>query len=565
MRATDLFARTLRDAPAGEEAPSAKLLLRAAMVRRVMSGVYTFLPLGLRVLRKIESIVREEMNRAGAQEVLMPALQPSEPWKKSGRWQAYGGDMFKLKDRGGREIGLAPTHEECITPIVHGDFRSYRDLPVNLYQIQWKYRDEPRPRSGVIRGREFLMKDAYSFDRDIEGLRISYEKMVEAYKAIFDRCGLDYRVVEADPGLIGGDVNHEFMAIADVGEDLFAYCTESDYAANLEAATSRPREAPDEDQQALNEVDTPGRTTVDAVSEFLGASPERILKCLLYRSGEGLVAVLVPGDRDVAEGKLMSVLGEVGMLTDEEFEKAGLLKGFVGPQGLEGVTIVADHHVRSGRNWVTGANRPDAHATGVNEGRDFRVDRWEDLSLVGEGDLCPRDDGTLRVGRAIEVGHTFQLGTRYSEPLEARFVDEDGTDRPYLMGCYGIGVSRIVAAVAEQHSDDAGLAWPRGLAPFEVVVLPTNMDQPDVVETAEALYATLGELGVEVVLDDRPVGAGVKFADADLIGYPLQAVVGTRGLERGSVEAKVRPTGDRSDIPVGQAAEVIRTLLEAVP
>lgn len=568
MRASELFARTLREAPAGEEAPSAKLLLRAAMVRRVMSGVYTFLPLGLRTLRKVEAIVREEMNRTGAQELLMPALQPSDPWKLTGRWQAYGDDMFKLKDRGDREIGLAPTHEECITPIVQGDFRSYRDLPVNLYQIQWKYRDEPRPRSGVIRGREFLMKDAYSFDRDMDGLRASYAKMVDAYKRIFDRCGLDYRVVEADPGLIGGDVNHEFMAVAAVGEDLFVACTNCDYAANLEAAGSRPAEPAAEDSAQLADVSTPGRTTVDAVADLLGVPAERILKTLIYRVEDKLVAVLVPGNREVAAGKLARLFAPdpVEMLTDEEFEKAGLIKGFVGPQGIEGLTVVADHHVRGGANWVAGANRADAHATGVNLDRDFTVDRFEDVALVLEGDSCTRcETGTLTIGRAIEVGHTFQLGTRYSEPLGATFVDEDGENRFYLMGCYGIGVSRIVAAVAEQHNDEAGLVWPAALAPAGVIVIPTNMDQDRVVETAEAVYMELDSETSPTVIDDREVGAGVKFADADLVGYPVQVVVGQRGLEKGVVEGKIRATGERRDFPVESAAAGARDLLAAAP
>ncbi|MGH2739182.1 MAG: proline--tRNA ligase [Actinomycetota bacterium] len=568
MRASELFARTLREAPAGEEAPSARLLLRAAMVRRVMSGVYTFLPLGLRTLRKVEAIVREEMNRTGAQELLMPALQPSDPWKLTGRWDAYGDDMFKLTDRGGREIGLAPTHEECITPIVQGDFRSYRDLPVNLYQIQWKYRDEPRPRSGVIRGREFLMKDAYSFDRDAEGLRVSYAKMVDAYTRIFDRCGLEYRVVEADPGLIGGDVNHEFMALANIGEDLFVSCTNCDYAANLETAQSRPAEPSTAELEPLEEVSTPGRTTVDAVADLLGLSAERILKCLIYRAGKDLVAVLVPGNREVAPGKLARVFAPdpVDMLADEEFEQVGLIKGFVGPQGLEGVTIVADHHVRSGANWVTGANRPDAHATGVNLDRDCRVDRFEDVSLVLEGDACPRcDAGTLRVGRAIEVGHTFQLGTRYSEPLSATFVDEDGENRFYVMGCYGIGVSRIVAAVAEQHHDESGLAWPVELAPADVVIIPTNMDQDRVVETAEAIYRRLEDRVPASVIDDREVGAGVKFADADLVGYPVQVIVGQRGLQRGVVEGKIRATGERRDLPLDRAGDAALELLAEAP
>ncbi|HWC31650.1 MAG TPA: proline--tRNA ligase, partial [Actinomycetota bacterium] len=510
----------------------------------------------LRVLRKVEAIVREEMDAKGAQEVRMPAILPSEPWKVSGRWQAYAAEqlMFVLHDRHGRELGLGPTHEEVVTPLVDADYASYKDLPVNLYQVQWKYRDEARPRSGLVRAREFLMKDAYTFDRDVEGLRVAYAKMVDAYNRVFTRCGLDFRMVEADPGLIGGDVNHEFMAPSPIGEDLFVRCTDCDYAANVEAATCRPLvDAPVEDAPPVEEVSTPGRATIESVAELLGVPHERVLKCLLYRLGADVVAVLVPGNRDVNDGKLRRLFAprEVEMLTDADFEEAGLAKGYVGPQGLEGIEIVADPTVREHRSWVAGANRRDAHTTGVTLGRDFDVDRWEDVAGVLPGDRCPRcDTGTLEIDRAIEVGHTFQLGTRYSEPLKATFVDEDGIERPFVMGCYGIGVSRIVASVAEQHHDEAGLAWPRALAPFEVLVVPTNMDRGDVVDAAERIYEELRARDTEVALDDRAASAGVKFADADLVGYPLQVVVGARGLERGVVEVKVRSSGDRRELPL---------------
>ncbi len=563
MRASELFARTLRDAPADEEARSAQLLIRGAFVRKVMSGVYTFAPLGLRVLRKVERIIREEMDAAGAQEILMPALQPSEPWKATGRWQAYGPDMFKLTDRHDRDIGLGPTHEECVTPLVSGDYNSYRDLPVNLYQVQWKYRDERRPRSGLIRGREFLMKDAYSFDRDLEGLKVAYGKMVEAYKRIFARCGLDFRVVEADPGLIGGDVNHEFMAPADVGEDLFVWCPACDYAANVEAASAHFAKVPPAAAEDMRTVDTPGSNTIEAVAGQLGVAPSRVLKTMVYRAGDRLIAVLLPGDRDVNEGKLARAFAPDGvqMLSDAGFEEAGLVKGYVGPQGLEGVTIVADPSVGAGGPWVAGANQPDAHTTGVTLDRDFTVDRWEEVARTREGDTCPRcHEGELRIGRSIEVGHTFQLGTKYSDPLKATFLDEDGTARPFVMGCYGIGVSRIVAAVAEQHNDENGLAWPTAVAPFHVVVVPTNMDQPAVVDQAERLYRELGEQGLEVIIDDRAARGGVKFADADLIGYPLQVVVGARGLERDIAEVKVRATGERREVPLGDAAGSVASL-----
>jgi len=538
MRASELFAHTLREPPGEEEAPSARLLVQGAFVRKVMAGVFTLLPLGLRVLRKVERIVREEMDAKGAQEIRMPAILPSDPWKRTGRWQAYAAEnlMFTLHDRHDRELGLGPTHEEVVTPLVDADVSSYRDLPLNLYHIQWKYRDEARPRSGLIRAREFLMKDAYTFDRDLEGLRVSYGKMVQAYKAIFSRSGLDFRVVEADPGLIG------------------------------EAA--RAEEADRDDLAPLEDVPTPGRATIEAVADLLGVAPGKVLKALVYRVGERLVAVLLPGDREVSESKLARAFApdEVEMLGDADFERHGLAKGYVGPQGLDGVTIVADPTIRSGRDWVAGANKPDAHATGVNLDRDFTVDRWEDVAAVREGDRCPRcHEGTLRVGRSIEVGHTFQLGTRYSEPLDATFVDEDGAEKHFMMGCYGIGVSRIISAVVEQHRDEQGIAWPRAVAPYQVVVIPTNMDQEEVVSVAEELYAGLVAGGVEVVIDDRDERAGVKFTDAELIGYPVAVVVGKRGLEAGSLEVRLRATGEQREVPVEDAAAALPGLVAEAP
>jgi len=569
MRLSELFARTLREAPVDAEAPSHRLLLRAAFMRQLMSGVYTMLPLGLRTLRKVEDIVREEMDRAGAQEVHMPAIVPSEPWKATGRWQAYTAEqlMFVLQDRTGRELGLGPTHEEVVTPLVAREYESYRDLPVNLYQIQWKYRDEARPRSGLLRAREFLMKDAYSFDRDLEGSRASYEKMVEAYKAIFDRCGLEYRIVEADPGLIGGDVNHEFMAPAEVGEDLFVDCSSCEYAANLEAAAAAPPEEVSVEMQKMAVVRTPGRSTIKDVGELLGIEDGRMLKCLIYEIGGEPTALLVPGDREANEGKLRRLFApaEVRMFEDADFERLGAIRGFVGPQGLEGVSIVADHRVRGGGNWVAGANRADHHATGVNRGRDFDVGRWEDLVVVAEDDPCPRCGAPLRIAGAIEVGHTFQLGTRYSKPLRATFVDEDGKNTPFEMGCYGIGVSRIVAAVAEQYNDEHGFVWPKAVAPFEVLVLVANNDDEHVVAEAERIYAQLAGSGVKVAIDDRAVAAGVKFNDADLIGFPVQVVVGRRGLGAGTVDLKLRAGGEPTHVPLASAAAAAADLLSRAP
>lgn len=567
MRLSELFARTLREAPAEAEAPSHRLLLRGAYVRQLMSGVYTFLPLGLRTLRKVERIVREEMDRAGAQEVLMPILLPAEPWKLSGRWVAYGDDMFRLSDRSGRELGLGPTHEEVVTPLVAQEYESYRDLPVNLYQIQWKYRDEARPRSGLLRGREFLMKDAYSFDRDVEGLRAAYAKMVEAYKAVFDRCGLEYRIVEADPGIIGGDVNHEFMAPAEVGEDLFVHCTSCEYAANVEAASAAPPAEASGELMPLTEVHTPERPTIRDVVEQLGVSAGRMLKTMVYEIDGKITVVLVPGDREVSEGKLRRAFAPapVRMFEDDDFERHGLAKGYVGPQGLGEAVVVADYRVRGGLNWVTGANKADSHVTGANLGRDFEVHRWEDLAGVHDGDPCPRCSGDLVIDHSIEVGHTFQLGTRYSVPLKATFIDEDGTEQPHVMGCYGIGVSRVVAAAAEQHHDKAGLVWPRAIAPWEVAVIVANRDDERVVEGAERVYAELNECGVEAVIDDRDTSAGVKFADVDLLGFPVHVVVGKRGIEAGNVDLKMRATGERSKAPLENAAAEARRLLAAAP
>jgi prolyl-tRNA synthetase len=569
MRMSKLFARTLREAPAEADVASHKLLIRAAYIRKLMAGVYTWLPLGWRTLRKVERIIREEMDAASGQEVRMPIVLPAEPWKVTGRWQTYGDLMFKLRDRHDRELGLGPTQEEVVTPLVAGEFTSYRDLPVNLYQIEWKYRDEFRPRFGLLRAREFLMKDAYSFDRDDRSMGASYEVMVDAYRRIFDRCGLDYRVVEADPGEIGGGVNHEFIAVAAVGEDEFVSCENGDYSADLEAATARPPEpAPPGDREPMTRLETPGRSSIQAVSELLGRPPAEMLKCILYDAGGRTVAVLIPGDREVNDDKVGRVMwpASVRLFEDADFKARRLVKGFVGPQGLsEDVTIIADPSVRAGHDWVTGANAADRHVTGANLDRDFRVDRWEDVAQVREGDPCPRCGGTLRLARGMVVGHTFQLGTRYSKPLKATFVDEDGTEQPYQMGCYGIGLTRIVAAAAEQFNDDGGLKWPKALAPFDAVVIPTNMDLPAVVETSERLYQELSALGLGVVLDDREESAGVKFADADLIGFPIQVVIGKRGIESGKVDLKMRATGEREQAPLEAAVRAAQEQLARAP
>jgi len=559
MRMSSLFAPTLREAPGDAEAASHRLLVRAGFIRPLASGIYGFLPLGLRTLSRVASVVRAEMDRAGALEIQLPALLPAEPWQATGRWDAYGDLMFRLRDRSGRQLCLGPTHEEALTPLVGAARVSHRDLPLNLYQIQWKYRDEPRPRSGLVRAREFLMKDAYSFDRDVDGLRASYEQMIGAYARTFDRCAVETRMVEADPGLIGGDVNHEFMAPAAVGEDRFVACSSCSYAANLEAARASVPEASEAPLEPLTEIHTPGRPGIKAVVELLGIRPQDMLKAMVYEVGGRVHVILVPGDREVNEPKLRRALAgaDVRRVEEHDFDRVGMVKGYVGPQGLRDATVVADVRVRAGRNWVTGANRLDHHVTGANLNTDFAVDVWAEIATVEGGDECPTCRGSLVLNRAIELGHCFQLGTRYSEPLGATFTDEDSSSRPLVMGCYGIGVSRIVAAVAEQRHDDAGLRWPRVVAPSDAVVLPLNMDSPAVVSESEALYSELTSRDVGVVHDDRQASAGVKFADADLIGWPVQVIVGRRGVEEGVIEVKERATGERRRVPRGEAVDLV--------
>jgi prolyl-tRNA synthetase len=563
MRLSQLFAPTRREDPADAEIASHRLLLRAGFIRQVAAGVYTTLPLGLRVMRKIESIVREEMDGAGAQEIRMPITLPAEPWKATGRWDLYGDLMFRLKDRHGREMLLGPTQEEVVAELVAGDLPSYRDLPVNVYQVEWKYRDEFRPRFGLLRVREFLMKDAYSVDRDEDGLRTSYRVMYEAYRRVFDRCALDYVIVGAEPGQIGGGVNHEFMAKAAVGEDLYVECENGDYLSDLKAARPMAPEPVGEGTEPLVVLDTPDTPTIESLCALLGCEASETMKCIMFDAGDATVAVLVPGDREVNEAKLERLLfpTPVRRFTDEDFATRGLVKGYVGPQGLsEDVRVLADTSVRGGRDWVTGANERDRHVRGANVGRDFRVDAYEDLVDLRDGDRCPVDGGALRVERSIVVGHIYQLGTHYSAPLNATFIDEDGTRRPYVMGSYGIGISRMMAATVEQHHDDQGMTWPRALAPFEVVVILATSDESTVAE-AEHIYRDLQERGVDALLDDRNDRAGVKFADADLIGYPLQVVVGKRSLERGEVDLKVRSSGERSAVPVADACPAVTDLL----
>ncbi|MGZ8641269.1 MAG: proline--tRNA ligase [Actinomycetota bacterium] len=568
MRLSQMFAPTLREDPAEADIASHRLLLRGGFIRQVMAGVYTTLPMGLRTTRKIEAVVREEMDLAGAQEIRMPILLPAAPWRASGRYELYGDNLFKLTDRHERDLILGPTQEEVVALLAAGDLPSYRDLPVNVYQVEWKYRDEFRPRFGLLRGREFLMKDAYSIDRDEDGMRESYRIMYEAYERVFERFGLDLAIVEADPGQIGGGINHEFMARASVGEDLFVECENGDYLADTEAARPLAPEPAGQGTATLTEIDTPNTPTIESLATLLDVEPSQTLKCVMFDVAGTTTAVLVPGDREVNVNKLEKLVFplKVRPFDDDDFGGRGFVKGYVGPQRFdESVQVLADLMVQGGKDWVTGSNTVDRHVMGANAGRDFRVDRWEDLVEFREGDRCPIDGGALRIGRSIVVGHIYQLGTNFSGPLEARFVDEDGSEKPYVMGSYGIGITRIMAAAAEQSHDDDGLIWRKVMAPFEVIVVIATRDHDATVTEAERIYAELRGRGVDVVLDDREETAGVKFKDADLIGYPLQVVVGKRGVEAGTVDLKLRTTGERTIAPIAQAASAVVDLLAGAP
>jgi prolyl-tRNA synthetase len=571
MRMSQLFLRTLRDDPADAEVDSHRLLVRGGYVRRVASGIYSWLPLGYRVLRRVEQIVREEMDAAGGQELWLPITQPLELWERTGRNRDYGPELFRLADRKETGFCLSPTAEEVITSTVANEYSSYRDLPVNLYQINWKYRDELRPRFGLLRGREFLMKDAYSFDVDGDGLRRSYREMYDAYGRVFERCGLEFRVVEGEAGQIGGDVNHEFVALAAVGEDEFVWCPSCDYAALTEVATRQAGERPDGqlDAPPMEEVHTPGLPGVAGVAERLGVGHHEMLKCIAFDLEGELGLALVPGDREVNPYALSRAVAprSARVYDDDDFAAMpSLPKGYIGPHYKEAELVVADPAVGAPHAWATGANRVDRHVRNAVLGRDFTVDVWADIATVVAGDLCPRCGSPLSVDRGIEVGQVFQLGTKYSVPLECRYTDEAGEQHPMVMGCYGIGVSRIVAAVAEQHHDEHGLAWPGALAPYQVhlVALPGKGDTAaDVVAAADRLYDDLVAKGVETLYDDRDASPGVKFADADLLGVPVRLTLGAKGLARGVVERRMRATGQEDELALADAVAAVLALVSA--
>ena len=546
MKTSQLFFPTLREVPSEAETVSHQLLLRAGFIRKHGGGIYSYLPLAWRVLQKISLIVREEMNRAGGQEIGMPIIQPKEIWEASGRWSLYGDEMFKLKDRHDREFALGPTHEELITTLVNAEIHSYRALPMLLYQMQNKYRDEIRPRFGLMRGREFIMKDLYSFDADEAGLDISYEKMRTAYRAIFDRLHLDYRMVEADSGAIGGNNSHEFMVLADTGESEIAYCEACSYAANVEKAVCLDRKLEDllVEEKSLIKLHTPGIKTVEQLAQMndYDLSSAKQMKTLVYAADGKLVAVVLRGDRELNEIKLQNILGcEELRMADESETRAALGAGF-GSLGVidNPLPLYVDHEVKYLKNTSCGANETDYHYVNVNLGRDFSVSQFYDLHNISAEDPCPNCQAGISIMRGIEVGHIFKLGTKYSNALNANFLDQSGISQPFVMGCYGIGISRTMAAAVEQNHDEYGIIWPLSIAPFQVIVVPVNISVDDQMQAAEEIYHALLAQGVEALLDDRDERAGVKFKDADLIGIPYRITVGPKALANGQVELKCR-------------------------
>jgi prolyl-tRNA synthetase len=566
MRWTRALISTLRDDPQEAEIISHKLMLRAALIRKLSGGLYTFLPLGLRALRKVELIVREEMDRAGALEILMPALQPSELWEQSGRLTAMGPTMFKLKDRAERLMALGPTHEEVVTDLITREVNSYRQLPCTVYQIQTKFRDEIRPRFGLMRAKEFIMKDAYSFDTSLDAADRSYQAMYDAYVRIFRRCGLRAKAVEADTGDIGGKWSHEFMVMAEAGEDGIVECPACSYAANQERAERQcPLPAAAGATPDVQEVATPGVRTIEQVAAFLKCPPARLIKTLIYLADGKPVAALVPGDRDVTEHKLKRTLGakRLELADDEVIRKVtGAAVGFAGPVGLT-LPTYADQVLRGAADCFTGANKNDTHLAHVDLARDAKVTEFLDLVIVGAGDTCPRCPAALRLARGIEVGHVFKLGTKYSEAFETRYLNEKGAAELMVMGCYGIGVTRTLQAVIEQCHDTDGIIWPAAVAPYHVALLLLDPKDAAVTAVAETLAAELEAAGVEVLLDDREERPGVKFKDADLIGLPLRVVVGAKGLAKGGVELKTRTSKESQLVPAGEAAARITELLAA--
>jgi len=558
MRISQLFYQTLKEIPRDAQIPSHQLMFRAGMIQQLASGIYNYLPLAQKSLMKIETIIREELVKKGCQEVLLPIVQPAELWEKSGRWNYYGPELLRFSDRKQGDFCLGPTHEEVMTDMVSKVLKSYKQLPWNLFQIQNKFRDEVRPRFGLMRGREFIMKDAYSFDVDEDASKVTYWKMYDAYSAIFKRCGLTFRAVDAATGNIGGDMSHEFQVLAKTGEDMILSCDQCDYAANAEkAATPRSISEPETAGMLdLDDIHTPDSRTIDEVSEFLKRKSSDFIKSIVYLIDEEPVLVLIRGDLEINESKLQTLCTANGVVLADDstvLEVTGASTGFAGPVGLKkDIKIIADFSVTENQNLVSGANRDGYHKVNVNYGRDFRAEIVGDLCFAHEGDRCPKCDGFLKEHRGIEVGQVFYLGTKYSKSMDCNYLDKDGKSHPAVMGCYGIGVGRTMAAAIEQNYDEDGMIWPAAIAPFEVVVLPLQMNKEDVISTGHSLYEGLKVAGIDVALDDRDERAGFKFKDADLIGYPLQIAVGARSLEAGEVEVKIRKTGEKKNIPVDE-------------
>ena len=571
MRASNLYAPTLRNTPAEAEIVSHQLMYRAGMIRKVAGGMYTFLPLGWRVIRKIEQIIREEMDAAGGQEIMMPILQPGELWQESGRWSAYGAEMMRMKDRHGRDFCLGPTHEEMITDLVRDELHSYKQLPVMLYQIQDKFRDERRPRFGLMRSREFIMKDLYSFDKDPEGMMVSYQKMYDAYSKIYTRMGLEYRPVEADSGAIGGGHSHEFTVLADAGESNIAYCSQCDYAASDEKAELKPETMPTEDALPLEKVSTPGTNTIESLCDFLKIPAEKTIKAVAYQTDtDELVLVFIRGDHDVNEVKVLNQVEgalELRMADEEVIQAAGGCPGFMGPIGIKkGTHVFVDASVMNVQNGVTGANEKDVHYKNVNPERDFDKDAIviSDFRMVKEGNPCPHCGAPMKMTRGIEAGQVFALGTKYSAAMGATFLDEQGKEQPLYMGCYGIGVGRTMAAAIEQNNDKDGIVWPRAIAPFEVVVAVVNAKKDDQLAYGESIYKECQEAGIDTLLDDRKERAGVKFKDCDLIGYPLRVTIGPKAVEGDTIEIKVRKTGEVLTCQRGEYLAKVKELLKTL-
>ncbi len=573
MRLSTMFVPTRKEDPADAEVVSHKLLVRGGYIRMLARGIYSFLPLGWRSVRKIEAVVREEMNRAGAQEVHLPAVQPSELWEESGRWTDYGPELLRFEDRKGGEFCFGPTHEEVITDLVRGDIKSYKQLPLNLYQIQTKFRDEIRPRFGLMRGREFVMKDAYSFDTDLEAAESSYDAMFDAYERICNRLGFDFRAVEADTGNIGGSRSHEFQVLAETGEDEIVSCPECGYAANVERAEIgvEAGERDGAEMVEMSTVDTPEARTIEEISSFLDRPAEQIVKTLIYKTDDTKVAVLLRGDHQANPIKIADFLREkldlevtsLEMATDAEIkEVTNAPVGFAGPIEID-IPIVADLSVEAMSNFVVGANKADTHHVDVNHGRDFDVTAVGDLRLAGAGDTCAQCGGIFESHRGIEVGHVFLLGDKYSQSMEANYLDTNGKHQPMQMGCYGIGITRILAAVVEQNHDDDGIIWPMPIAPYQVLLTVLHTDNDDVMQAADAIYEGLKEQGVEVVMDDRDTGIGSKFKDSDLIGIPLRLTLGSRGIGNGQVEMKWRDSDEQFDVPVDEVVDRVASEVAA--